>query len=340
MLEGSTFGENAQVDLNLKTKRYASIIADGEVFCLSLGRRTLIEAYGKGLYHIIEKNKQRSLFNHHKVLQKFSDVEREKIMNLLETNSYDDGAVVFEKDKLYNKLFFLLNGEIKRVDGIEGEDITNTMFGIDYLINYKQFSFDCDYVASKNVRMATISFSKIKEMFGDDLETLFKHNEDQLMTFTKSKKKRPCTKNINFDSLSYMLLLGQGGFGTVHLVKDEAVNTDFALKSIPKRLITTESDAKMLIAEKEIQSYIDFAFIMTMSSYGKDDNYIHFLMEYIDGMPFDDVLMELEMLTDEQTVFYITQVIFMLEYLHNHHIIYRDLKPNNIICATTVLYCF
>lgn len=75
---------------------------------------------------------------------------------------------------------------------------------------------------------------------------------------------------------------------------------------------------------------------MTMESTGKDQKFVHFLTEFVDGAPFSDVLMELEVLEEEQTKFYIAQVVLILQYLHNHGIVYRDLKPDNIICETSV----
>ena len=57
----------------------------------------------------------------------------------------------------------------------------------------------------------------------------------------------------------------------------------------------------MLKAEKDVSLSIDFSFLMNSINVGKDDNYIHFLTEFIDGISFEDVLMELEFFTDEQT---------------------------------------
>lgn len=56
------------------------------------------------------------------------------------------------------------------------------------------------------------------------------------------------------------------------------------------------------------------------------------LLEYIEGMSFDDVLSEMDLLSMDDTRFFGGQVLAMLHYMHERFIIYRDLKPANIIC--------
>ena len=85
-----------------------------------------------------------------------------------------------------------------------------------------------------------------------------------------------------------------------------------------------------------VLEYVKFPLIMNHECTGKDESFIHFMTEYVDGSPFGDVLMELEILEDEQTKFYVGQIVLMLQYLHHHGIVYRDLKPDNIICGTDV----
>ena len=58
---------------------------------------------------------------------------------------------------------------------------------------------------------------------------------------------------------------------------------------------------------------------------------ILFVLEYIDGKEFYDVIREIGLLNSSQAQFYIAQILLALEYLHNIEVVYRDLKPENVM---------
>jgi cGMP-dependent protein kinase len=63
----------------------------------------------------------------------------------------------------------------------------------------------------------------------------------------------------------------------------------------------------------------------------KDNNNIYFLVEYIKGMELFDVIREIGLLNTFDSQFFIASIILCMEYLHGNHIIYRDIKPENIM---------
>lgn len=82
---------------------------------------------------------------------------------------------------------------------------------------------------------------------------------------------------------------------------------------------------------------VDFPFIMRFVRSFKDDINIYFLVEYVKGMELFDVIRDIGLLKAYDSQFYIGSMILALEYLHMRSIIYRDIKPENIMVDDGVI---
>jgi cGMP-dependent protein kinase len=69
----------------------------------------------------------------------------------------------------------------------------------------------------------------------------------------------------------------------------------------------------------------------------KDTNNVYFLVEYLKGMELFDVIREIGLLNTYDSQFYIGSLLLCIEYLHTNNIIYRDIKPENIMVDAEVL---
>lgn len=66
----------------------------------------------------------------------------------------------------------------------------------------------------------------------------------------------------------------------------------------------------------------------------KDTNFIYFVMEYIEGEDLFDTITKMISFSEDKTKFLVSQILCVLERLHSNKIIYRDLKPENLMMCT------
>ncbi|KAH3683410.1 hypothetical protein WICPIJ_005629 [Wickerhamomyces pijperi] len=127
-------------------------------------------------------------------------------------------------------------------------------------------------------------------------------------------------------------ILGVGTYGKVYLVKDLITGQLYAKKTIRKAKISV--DAKLLKNsrnEKDILARISHPGIVKLFYCFHDEENIDFILEYIPGGEIFYHLQNTKWFSEDTTAFYMAQVAESIQHLHSLGIVYRDLKPENVL---------
>jgi len=126
--------------------------------------------------------------------------------------------------------------------------------------------------------------------------------------------------------------LGQGGMGRVYLAENIRLGSLWAIKQIRK----TEADSRAFPAESAILRKLNHPSLPRIFDILEDESSYYMIVDYIEGESLDKKLKECGSFTEETVLGWAKQICDVLVYLHEFRpnpIIYRDLKPSNIILA-------
>lgn len=192
-------------------------------------------------------------------------------------------------------------------------------------------------------RAATITClreAKCLMMTGEDLGRHMHHVKNQLLiNIEESRKQEELTDAysrhrpslFNLDSIELRRTLGEGAFGKVTLGVHRRTGTPIAMKSIVKERLVTENRLRHLEDEVTILRMVQHPFVVQLYSTNMDEVLAYLMMEYLPGGEVFTLLQKRQFFKEDETRFYVSQVISAFNYLHMRDIIYRDLKPENMV---------
>jgi len=126
-------------------------------------------------------------------------------------------------------------------------------------------------------------------------------------------------------------LLGVGGMGRVYRAEQQALGRTVAVKIIHPYLLGDESASVRFITEARAASRLNHPNIVSVFDFGKTDNQLYLVMEYLRGRDLARVDYEDGPLPFKRIVDVMIQVLAGLGEAHELGIIHRDLKPENIV---------
>ena len=132
-------------------------------------------------------------------------------------------------------------------------------------------------------------------------------------------------------------ILGAGGFGQTYLAIDiqqsnrpqyvvkqlRPASQDKTFLAVARRLFDTESKTlEKLGNHAQIPNSIDFF---------EEDNEFYLVQEYIDGHSLEDEIKQVGKFSEAQAIALLKDTLPVLSFIHDNHVVHRDLKPDNLI---------
>ncbi|KAK4434765.1 Serine/threonine-protein kinase D6PKL2 [Sesamum alatum] len=127
--------------------------------------------------------------------------------------------------------------------------------------------------------------------------------------------------------------LGCGDIGSVYLAELSGTKCYFAMKVMDKTSLASRKKLLRAQTEREILQSLDHPFLPTLYTHFETDKFSCLVMEFCPGGDLHTLRQKQpgKYFSEQAAKFYVGQVLLALEYLHMLGIVYRDLKPENVL---------
>ncbi|KAG6511477.1 hypothetical protein ZIOFF_029545 [Zingiber officinale] len=127
--------------------------------------------------------------------------------------------------------------------------------------------------------------------------------------------------------------LGSGDIGTVYLSELSGTKCCFAMKVMDKVSLAGRKKLLRAQTEREILQCLDHPFLPTLYTDFETEKYSCLVMEYCPGGDLHTLRQRQpgKCFSEPAVRFYVAEILLALEYLHMLGVIYRDLKPENVL---------
>ena len=127
--------------------------------------------------------------------------------------------------------------------------------------------------------------------------------------------------------------IGSGGMADVYKARCHKLNRYVAIKVLRREYCDNESFVRKFTVEAQATAGLTHPNIVNIYDAGNEDGIHYIVMELAEGMTLKRYIRRYGRLSARETVDFAIQIASGLQAAHDHHIIHRDIKPQNILVS-------
>ncbi|CAP34085.3 Protein CBR-SGK-1 [Caenorhabditis briggsae] len=139
-------------------------------------------------------------------------------------------------------------------------------------------------------------------------------------------------KTATANDFDFLTTIGKGSFGRVYQVRHKETKKIYAMKVLSKEHIRKKNEVKHVMAERNVLiNNFKHPFLVSLHFSFQNKEKLYFVLDHLNGGELFSHLQREKHFTESRSRFYAAEIACALGYLHEKNIIYRDLKPENLL---------